>query len=186
MLTIFVFEPCQRVGKHRILIAFLIILMCYNFFGGLILWRNQSGDYFYHKTSWIRQELTEKDTVLFNMHDNRIVDYVMYYSDVRVVYLTGEDEITVGRNTPGIYCTSIEQFLASIEYGDKLYVLEDVLAPDPAIKNCRYGQHRYDIAVQLAERLVGSSQLVNEGLFGKTYEVTLRNSRHHAVHASKR
>lgn len=174
LLTIFVFEPCRILGKQKTVLIFLVLLMCYNFFGGLLLWRNLSGDYYYHKTDWIRQELTENDTVLFNEHDYRILDYLIYYSDVHVVYLIGQDEVAIGRNTPGIFSMQLEDFLALYQNGDsnnRLFVLDDVLSPDPAIENCRYGREKMKSATRLAERLMGRTTLVDTGVFGKTYQV---------------
>lgn len=172
LLTIFVFEPCRKLGKQKSLVVFLLLLMCYNFFGGLLILRNQSGNYFQHKTAWIRQELGAEDTVLFNEHDYRILDYLIYHSDARVVFLTGEDNVTIGRNTYDIYSMPVDDFLTQHrESGNPLYVLDDVLTPDPAIRNCRYGDKKLRTATRLAERLKGKATLVNEGIFGSTWQV---------------
>ncbi len=172
LLTVFVFEPCFKMGKQRTLIVFLLLVFCYNFSGGTMIWRNSEGDYFFHKTAWIRQELTEQDTVLLNEFDYRMVDYLGYYSDARVVHLTGEDRVTIARSHPEIHSVSLDEFLAKHATGQgKLYVLDDVLTPPPEIKSCRSGQEKFDAAMALADRIKANAVLVDSGTFGKTYQI---------------
>ena len=64
LLTVLVIEPCYQLGKQKTLLLFLVLLLCYNFFGGMMVWRNTDGDQFFHKTEWVRNELTEKDMIL--------------------------------------------------------------------------------------------------------------------------
>ena len=175
LLTVFVFEPCCKQNKQKSLVVFLVLMMSYNFFGGLMIWRNNQGDYFYHKTAWARQHLTEEDTVLLNEFDYRLVDYLSYYGDAKVVHLTGADSVTIARSTPQIQVMPLEEFFTTFEHTtNKLFVFDDVLSPGSQIKECRNGLVKYESAVKLAERLKEKVILVNEGRFGKTYQVRQR------------
>lgn len=172
LLTVFVIEPCCQMGKQRTVLLFLLMLFCYNFFGGIMIWRNSEGDYFFHKTAWIRQELTKQDTVLLNEFDYRIVDYLGYYSDARVVHLTDDDQVTIARSHPGIHTVSLDEFLA--KYGTdqhRLFVMDDVLSPSPQIKSCKSGEEKFDAATELANRLEANAVLVDSGAFGKTFQI---------------
>ena len=172
LLTVFVFEPCCKQQKQKSLIVFLVLMMSYNFFGGLMIWRNNQGDYFYHKTAWARQYLTEEDTVLLNEFDYRLVDYLSYYGKSKVAHLTETDLVTIARGTPQIHIMPLDEFLTAFDTTtNRLFVLDDVLSPDPQIKQCRKGLKKYDSAVKLADRLKEKVVLVNEGRFGKTYQV---------------
>jgi len=154
LITVFVIEPCYQLGKQRTLITFLLLLFCYNFFGGIMLWRNTQGDYFLHKTAWIREHLTEHDTVVLNEFDYRIVDYLNYYSDANIAHLVGDKEVVFKRSHPEIYFISLDEFMD--KYGKeqhRLFVLDDVLTPSPQIKSCRYGEEKYSAALELASRL---------------------------------
>jgi hypothetical protein len=172
LLTVFVIEPCCQLGKQRTVIAFLLVMFCYNFFGGTMIWRNAEGDYFAHTTAWIRTELDENDTVLLNEFDYRILDYLNYYSDARIVYLTGDDQVTLNRSHPDIHSISLDSFLE--KYGTdehRLFVMGDVLKPSEQIKSCRLGEEKYAAAMKLANRLSQHAVLVNSGKFGETYQV---------------
>lgn len=172
LITVFVIEPCYQLGKQRTLITFLLLLFCYNFFGGIMLWRNTQGDYFLHKTAWIREHLTEHDTVVLNEFDYRIVDYLNYYSDANIAHLVGDKEVVFKRSHPEIYFISLDEFMD--KYGKeqhRLFVLDDVLTPSPQIKSCRYGEEKYSAALELASRLKENAVLVDSGKFGETYQI---------------
>jgi len=174
LLTVFVIEPCCQLGKQRTLIAFLLLVFCYNFFGGIMVWRNPQGDYFFHKTAWIRQELTEQDTVLLNAFDYRMVDYLGYYSDARIVHLTGADQVMIDRSHPEIHTVSVDEFLAEQSADQRrLFVMDDVLSPSPQIKSCRSGEEKFEAATKLAERLKSQAVLVDSGVFGETFQIKL-------------
>ncbi len=172
LLTVFVIEPCYQLGKQRTVVAFLVLMFCYNFFGGAMIWRNAEGDYFLHTTAWLRQELTENDTVLLNEFDYRHVDYCNYYSDARIAYLTGDDQVTLDRSHPDIHLISLDRFLEKYGTGEqRLFVLGDVLAPSEQIRSCRLGEEKYAAATGLANRLRKNAVLVNSGKFGDTYQI---------------
>ena len=172
LLTVFVFEPCCKQHRQKSLIVFLLLMMSYNFFGGVIIWRNNQGDYFYHKTAWARQHLTEEDTVLLNEFDYRLIDYLSYYGKAKVVHLTDADSVTIARSTPQIQVMPLEEFLSTFNCTtNRLFVLDNVLSPGPQIKECRNGLEKYESAVKLADRLKENVVLVDEGRFGKTYQV---------------
>jgi len=172
LLTIWVIEPCYQLGKKRTLVALLLLTLCYNFFGGAMIWRNTQGDSFFHRTAWIRQELTEDDTVLLNEFDFRMVDYLGYYSDARIVHLTDHDRVTIYRSHPEIYSTTVDEFLASHKKDKfKLFVMDDVLSPPTEIKACRLGEAKFDAALNLANRLTENAVLINSGVLGQTFEI---------------
>lgn len=172
LLTVFVFEECCKQQKKKSLVVFLVLMMSYNFFGGVLIWRNTQGDYFFHKTAWVREQLTEGDTVLLNEFDYRMVDYLSYYSKARIVHLTDSNLVTIARSTPGIHLKPLDEFLTSdITATNRLFVFDDVLCPCPEIKQCRDGQKKFDSAVKLAKKLDGNTVLINTGRFGKTYQV---------------
>jgi hypothetical protein len=172
LLTVFVIEPCCQMGKQRTLLVFLLLLLCYNFFGGVMIWRNSEGDYFFHKTAWMRRELTEQDTVLLNEFDYRIVDYLGYYSNARIVHLTGDDQVTIDRSHPGIHTVGLDEFLANNGTDQhRLFVMDDVLSPSPQIKSCRSGEGKFEAATELADRLEARAVLVDSGTFGKTFQI---------------
>jgi hypothetical protein len=172
LLTVFVIEPCCQMGKQRALLVFLLLLLCYNFFGGVMIWRNSEGDYFFHKTAWMRRELTEQDTVLLNEFDYRIVDYLGYYSNARIVHLTGDDQVTIDRSHPGIHTVGLDEFLANNGTDQhRLFVMDDVLSPSPQIKSCRSGEGKFEAATELADRLEARAVLVDSGTFGKTFQI---------------
>ena len=172
LLTVLVIEPCYQTGNKRILLIFLLLTLAYNFFGGAMIWRNNEGDIFFHKTAWIRQELNQNDTVLLNEFDYRMVDYLNYYSDARVAHLTGSDRITISRSHQEIHSVSIDEFMVSHKKDKfRLFVMDDVLSPPTEIKSCRYGEARFEAAVGLANRIQQDAVLVNSGVFGKTYQI---------------
>lgn len=172
LLTVFVIEPCYQMGKRRTLIAFLLVLLCYNFFGGMMIWRNPQGDQFFHKTAWIRQELTAQDTVMLNEFDYRIVDYLSYYTDARIVHLAGADEVTITRSHPSIHTIPLDEFLSQCGTDhNRLFVMEDVLVPCPQIKSCRSGEEKFAAASKLADRLAPHAVLVDAGAAGKTFQI---------------
>ena len=139
-----------------------------------MVWRNPQGDYFFHKTAWIRQELTEQDTVLLNAFDYRMVDYLGYYSDARIVHLTGADQVMIDRSHPEIHTVSVDEFLAEQSADQRrLFVMDDVLSPSPQIKSCRSGEEKFEAATKLAERLKSQAVLVDSGVFGETFQIKL-------------
>ena len=163
--------------KKKSIVGFLVLLFCYNLLCGIVIWRNHQGDYFFHRTAWIRQELTERDTVLVNEFDYRFVDYLNYYSDVQVAHLFGDDCVTTNRSHPEIHSMSLDEFLARYESGRaRLFVLDDVLTPPPEFKACRSGEYKFAAAVNLADRLRARTVLVNSDEFGDTFEIVPPNS----------
>lgn len=174
LLTVLVIEPCCQMGKQKTLLLLLACLLCYNFFGGMMIWRNTSGDEFSQKTQWIRNELTENDRVLLNEFDYRMVDYLNYHSKADIAHLFGDDTIKIGRGRPEIRSLSIEDFLAECKTEKiNLYVLEDVLSPTPDIKQCREGEEKFDAAVELANRLKPNAELIDSNSLGDTYQIKL-------------
>ena len=174
LLTVFVIEPCCQLERRKSVLVFLAMLMAYNFFGGMLIWRNTSGDQFLNKTAWLTKELDEDDAVLLNLFDYRMVDYLGYYSRAQVVHLWGEDEVTLFRSHPDIHSVPIDDFLDNCKSGKlRLFVLEDVLSPDPDIKQCRNGEMRFAAAQKLADRLKAEGQavLVDSNDFGETYQI---------------
>ena len=172
LLTVWFIEPCVQLGRKRITVALLLLTLLYNFFGGAMIWRNTQGDYFLHRTAWIRQELTEDDTVLLNEFDFRIVDYLNYYSEARVVHLAGSDQITISRSHPSIHSVTVDEFLTRHK-NDKfrLFVLDDVLSPPEEIKSCRSGEAKFEAATELADRISENAVLVNSDDFGSTFQI---------------
>ena len=174
LITVFAIEPCCQLGKRRTLIAFILILLCYNFFGGTVLWRNTEGDYFFHKTAWIKQQLTEDDTVVVNEFDYRVVDYLRYHTDAKIAHLTFADKITFNRSHPDIYCIPLNDFLNDYSKGEnRLFAMSDTLTPDPQIRSCRLGEEKFAAAEKLAVLLRKNVELVNTNKFGKTYQIRL-------------
>ena len=172
LVTVLAINPCYQLGKQRTVIAFLVILFCYNFFGGSLLWRNVQGDYFMHKTAWINQELSENDTVVLNEFDYRLVDYLHYYSSARIAHLTDSDGITFDRSHPEIQCIPLDDFIDEYVSGpQRLFVMESTLTPSPQFKACRDGEAKYAAAVKFADKLKEHAVLVNSNQFGKTYEI---------------
>ena len=172
LLTVLVIEPCYQLGKKKSLLVFLALLLCYNFFGGALIWRNNQGDDFYHKTAWIRNELEESDTVLLNQYDYRIVDYLNYYSKARIVHLSGDDMVSIDRADPKIKYISLDEFISQCEAEKtRLYTLGDVLSPTPDIKQCRLGDEKFNAAMKLADRLKENAVLVDESDSGDTFQI---------------
>ena len=171
LLTVLVIEPCYQLGKRKTILLFLALLLCYNFFGGMMVWRNTGGDEFYKKTAWIRSELTENDTVILNEFDYRMVDYLSYYSDANIAHLFG-DTVKIGRGRPDIQSISLDDFIRECEMEKiNLYVMEDVLSPTPAIKQCRDGEEKFKFATELANRLKENAVLVNSDEMGETFRI---------------
>ena len=172
LLTVFVFEPCLRAGKKRTVMVFLVLMLSYNYFGGMLIWQNTGGDYYRNKTTWIRQELTEHDYVLLNEYDYRFVDYLTYNSDATIAHLTGADHITIDRGSPDISYHTIQQFFIRCRSGQhRIFVMDDVLEPCAEIKECRGGEEKYAAAVALSVELKGKTKLVAEDKFGNTYQL---------------
>ena len=172
MLTIFVIEPCWQAGKRKTVLTFLLMLFAYNFFGGMMIWRNTAGDHFLNKTAWVRSELGEGDTVMLNEFDYRMVDYLRYYSSARTVHLFGDDEVTLFRSHPDIHSIPLDDFLEGCKNGDfRLFVGDDVLSPDPDIKQCRGGEVKFADAMKLAERLKDHATLVDSSDDGDVYQI---------------
>ena len=139
-----------------------------------MLWRNTQGDYFFHKTAWIRQELTEDDTVVVNEFDYRVVDYLRYHTDAKIAHLTFADKITFNRSHPDIYCIPLNDFLNDYSKGEnRLFAMSDTLTPDPQIRSCRLGEEKFAAAEKLAVPLRKNVELVNTNKFGKTYQIRL-------------
>ena len=172
LLTVLVIEPCYQLGKQKTVLSFLFLMLCYNFFGGALIWRNTDGDYFAQKTTWIRQELTEGDVVLLNEFDYRLVDYLNYYGDAQVANLYGENKVTISRSHPDIHSITLDVFLKKVDAGQfRLFVMGDVLTPDPAIKKCRYGEHKFEAAMELAKRIKPNAVMVDSGRFGEMFQI---------------
>ena len=172
LLTVWFIEPCVQMERKRIIVLLLLSTLIYNFFGGALIWRNTQGDYFLHRTAWIRQELTEDDTVLFNEFDYRIVDYLNYYSEARIVHLTGSDQITISRSHPKIHAISVDEFLTNHKKGKfRLFVLDDVLSPPDEIKSCRSGEEKFEAASKLANRIGENAVVANSDAFGTTFQI---------------
>lgn len=172
LLTVLVFEPCHRLGKQKIVIVFLAMLLAYNFFGGMVLWRNSQGDQFLNRTAWIKANLSEKDTVLVSQFDYRLVDYLQYHSSARIVHLLGDDELVIRRCRPDIGIMPLDDLLKQVEKGEfRLFVLDDVMEPAIDIKHCRGGEEKYAAAKALGERLQEDAVLVDTSDFGKVYEI---------------
>ena len=172
LVTIFVVEPCYQAGKQKTLILFLVLFLCYNFVGGMILWYNPAGDSFLQKTTWMRQELDQDDTILLNEFDFRIVDYLCYHSNAQVAHLLGDDRVVLHRSSPQITMEPLEDFLQRHQQGDRrLFTMGDVLSPDPKIKECKEGERKLKHGLILAERLKGHETLVNTQAYGKTFEL---------------
>lgn len=172
LIAVLAIEPCCQLGKQRTVSAFLVILLGYNFFGGTLLWRNVQGDYFLHETAWIRQELTENDTVVVNEFDYRLVDYLHYYSDARIAHLTDDNLITFDRSHPKISCIPLEDFIDQyVSAPHRLFVMDSTLTPSPQIRSCRHGEAKYAAAVILADQLKKHAVKANSGEFGNTYEI---------------
>lgn len=171
LFTILVIEPCYQMGKKKTLLLFLVLLFCYNFFGGMMVWRNTDGDEFLQKTQWVCNELTEKDMVMLNEFDYRMVDYLLYYSKARVAYMFG-DTVKIGRGCPIIESFSLDDFLNECKTKKiNLYVLEEVLLPTDEIKQCRYGEEKFDMATELAARLKSNAVLVDSNDSGDTFQI---------------
>lgn len=174
LLTVFVIEPCCRLGKRKSILAVLAMLMAYNFFGGMLIWRNTAGDQFLNKTAWLRTELGEGDTVLLNLFDFRMIDYLQYYSQARVVHLWGDDQVTLFRSHPDIHSVSLDDFVGDCKSGDfRLFVMDDLLSPDPDIRQCRDGEVKFAAAQKLADRLraEGRAILMDANEFGEVYQI---------------
>ena len=172
LLTVWFIEPCAQMERKRIVVLLLLLTLAYNFFGGALLWRNTQGDYFLHRTAWIRQELTKDDTVLLNEFDYRIVDYLNYYSDARVVHLAGYDQITISRSHPKIQSIPLDEFLTGHQKDKfRLFVLDDVLSPPDEIKSCRSGEEKFEAASKLANRIGKNAVEVNSDAFGTTFQI---------------
>jgi len=172
LLTILVIEPCYQLGKTKALLAFLTLLFCYNFFGGAIIWRNNQGDDFYHKTAWIRSEVKEDDVVLLNQYDYRIVDYLNYYSKARIVHLSGDDMVSLERCDPNIKYILLDEFISQCEAEKtRVFTLGEVLSPTPDIKQCRLGEDKFNAARKLADLLKKNAVRVDESDSGDTYQI---------------
>ena len=172
LLTVLVIEPCYQMGKQKTLLLFLALVLCYNFFGGMMIWRNTSGDQFRNQTAWILNEVTEDDTVLLNQYDYRMVDYLSYYSKARIVHLVGDDIVSIDRAHPEIQHISLDEFLSQCESEKiRLYTLGNVLSPTPDIKQCRLGDVKFDAAMILAERLKENAVLVDSRDSGDTFQI---------------
>ena len=172
LLTVLVIEPCYQVGKQKVVLIFLVALLAYNFFGGMMIWRNSGGDQFSNKTAWIRAELSEQDTVLLSQFDYRLVDFLQYRSSARIVHLEGENEVMIARSHPDISTIATDDFLEQAQNGEfRLFVLDDVISPTTDIKQCRGGEEKFAAAEALGKRLVEQAELVDENEFGKVYEI---------------
>ena len=172
LLTILVIEPCYQMGKQKTILLFLFLLFCYNFLGGMVLWRNTEGDQFYHKTEWVRNELTEQDMVILNEFDYRMVDYLSYYSKARVAHMFG-DTVKIGRGRPDIQSFSLDDFFNECKTKNiNLYALGDSLSPTPDIKQCRNGEEKFEVATRLAARLKPNAVVVDSNSSGDTFQIT--------------
>ncbi len=172
LLTVLVIEPCYRLGRHKVVVIFLVLMLAYNFFGGMLIWKNSSGDQFLGKTAWIRNELSEKDTVLLSQFDYRLVDFLQYHSSARIVHLEDENDVMIARCHPDISTVPVDDFLEQAQSGEfRLFVLDDIISPTPDIKQCRSGEEKFAAAEALGKRLVDKAELVDASAFGKVYEI---------------
>jgi hypothetical protein len=147
-------------------------MLAYNFFGGMMIWRNPGGDQFLNKTAWIRTELTAEDTVLLSQFDYRLVDFLQYNSSARIVHLEGADDVMIARCHPDITTMPTEQLLRQAQNGKfRLFVLDDIISPTTDIKQCRSGEEKFAAAEALGKRLFDLAELVDENDFGKVYEI---------------
>lgn len=172
LLTVLVIEPCYRLGRHRVVLTFLVLMLAYNFFGGMLIWKNSSGDQFLGKTTWIRSELSEQDTVLLSQFDYRLVDFLQYHSSARIVHLEGGNDVMIARCHPDISTVPVDDFLQQAQSGNfRLFVLDDIISPSADIKQCRSGEEKFAAAEALSKRLQDKAQLVDKNEFGKVYEI---------------
>ena len=172
LLTVLVIEPCYQLGRHKIVLTFLVLMLAYNFFGGMLIWKNSSGDQFLGKTAWIRNELSAEDTVLLSQFDYRLVDFLQYHSSARIVHLEGENDVMIARCHPNISTVPVDDFLQQAQSGNfRLFVLDDIISPAPDIKQCRSGEEKFAAAEALGKRLVGKAELVDTSDFGKVFEI---------------
>ncbi len=172
LLTVLVIEPCYRLGRRRAVVTFLVVMLAYNFFGGMLIWKNSSGDQFLGKTAWIRAELSAQDTVLLSQFDYRLVDFLQYHSSARIVHLEGENGVMIRRCHPDISTVPVDDFLQQARSGKfRLFVLDDIISPSADIKQCRSGEEKFAAAEALGKRLVDVAELVDTNDFGKVYEI---------------
>ena len=172
LLTVMVIEPCYQLGRYKVVLVFLTVLLAYNFFGGMMIWRNSNGDQFLHQTAWIRAELSEEDTVLLSQFDYRLVDFLQYHSSARIVHLFGDNEVMVARCHPDIRTMPLDELLDQAASGKfRLFVLDDIISPSSDIKQCRGGEEKFVAAERLGKRLSEKAALVDASDFGKVYEI---------------
>ena len=176
LLTVWVIEPCYRAGKRKVVLSFLVMMLAYNFFGGMLIWKNTSGDQFLGKTAWIRTELSAQDTVLLSQFDYRLVDFLQYHSSARIVHLEGENDVMIARCHPNISTVPVDDFLAQAQSDRfRLFVLDDIISPTADIKQCRSGEQKFAAAEALGKRLADKAKLMDENDFGKVYEIRFGN-----------
>jgi len=172
LLTVLVIEPCYQLGRHKVVLAFLALLLAYNFFGGMMIWQNLSGDQFRNRTGWISAELSENDTVLLSQFDYRLVDFLQYHSSARIVHLLGDSEVVIARCHPDIRVMQLDELLEQAEGRQfRLFVLDDILTPSADIKHCRGGEEKFAAAEAVGNRLREKASPVDASDSGKVYEI---------------
>ena len=159
----YIVEPCLRLGHARLLVAFTVLLMLHNLFGGIGIIYNRQGDYYAVKSQWLVENATAAD-ILLTGSANPFRRYLEYFLPAHVVNVFFQpEEIN----------SAVEQ---SRRDGVRLFALDDLFNPPPAMLNQypkAYAENKH-----LIDTIEANAIKVFESSTGDTFQIVLQTSEH--------
>lgn len=159
----YIVEPCLRLGHARLLVAFTVLLMLHNLFGGIGIIYSRQGDYYAVKSQWLVENATAADTLLTGSA-NPFRRYLEYFLPAHVVNVFFQPEEMT---------SAVEQ---SRRDGVRLFALDDLFNPPPAMLsqyNKAYAENK-----DLINTLEANAIKVFESSTGDTFQIMPQTSKH--------
>lgn len=183
LLAVFIYEPLRT--RPRLLAVMIALLLCHNLFGGIAIYRNPDGDLFAKRSAWIREHADRGDWLIRTgfpgdrWNKMRILRYrIAHKPDPHIrdrffnfMFFDGEfanqEKWGYGRDDR----IAPDEMLRLLKTtGNRIFAPEAVLDPKPLPPRADRDEV-YANLVAFGAFLKKYAKLVDDGPFGKTYEI---------------
>lgn len=170
LAAVLLFEPAMRAGAVRTVVALVAVLAAYNYLGGIGLWQSERGDLFKARTAWLAANVKPADMVVIGQRDYRYLSYLGYVLRVEAAEFISPTELETFAVLP--VRGTLEEMRSRVrDRGGRLLVMGDFFEPSRSeiIRQSDVGI--YEQAVRRAERYGSVGRLLDEGPYGRIYEL---------------
>ncbi len=124
--TVLVIAPAVAAGKNKAVVGLVVLIALWNWFGGMAIFQDSSGDYYRQQLAWLEENATENDVLIVFVPQRALTKILSFDTNIKSVRLPSECSLAGMEDAASMFQATLVSQRAR---GGRVFALPQLIDP---------------------------------------------------------